>query len=153
MENAKTDDMRETCRKIMRYLNANDAFCRDNGIRLTEVAGETARAELTVAPHLLNASGVVQGGAIFALCDLAFAGVANSGNERTVAQNASISYLRPGTGSVLRAEARLIHRGRRSAVIRVDVTDDRDKLVATASITGCPLGIPTIREEDGGTRE
>ena len=139
-------EMTELQRKVMDYLNERDVFCRDNGIRLTRVADTEARAELRVAPHLMNASGVVQGGAIFALCDLAFAGVANSGNERTVAQTASISYLRPGTGRGLYAAAQLIHRGRRSAVIRVEVTNDEGKLVAAATLTGCPLGIPTIQE-------
>ena len=143
----ETGELTELNSKIMAYLNEHDVFCRENGIRLTRVAAGEARAELQVAPHLLNASGVVQGGAIFALCDLAFAGAANSGNERTVAQNAAISYLRPGTGEKLVAAARTIHRGRRSAVVAVEVTNDQGKLVATATITGCPLGIPTMREE------
>ena len=142
MEN---DRMTELHARIMAYLNRNDVFCRDNGIRLTLVTDTEARAQLEVGPHLLNASGVVQGGAIFALCDLAFAGVANSGNERTVAQTASISYLRPGTGRGLYAVARRIHRGRRSAVIQVEVTDDAGRSVAIATVTGCPLGIPTIQ--------
>jgi len=137
----------EVQQRVMAYLNEHDVFCRDNGIRITQISENEARAELLIAPHLMNASGVVQGGAIFALCDLAFAGVANSGNERTVAQTASISYLRPGTGSKLVAAARIIHRGRRSAVVGVEVTNDQGKLVAAATITGCPLGIPTIREQ------
>lgn len=134
--------------KIMEFLNLNDVFCRENGIRLVEVSETSSEARAEIGPGLMNASGVVQGGAIFALCDLAFAGVANSGNERTVAQNASISYLRPGSGKVLRAAARLIRRGRRSAVVSVEVSDDADKLVAIATITGCPLGIPLLPGEE-----
>lgn len=139
--------MTEQQRKIMAFLNANDVFCRNNGIQLEEVSEERSVARVAVAPHLLNASNVVQGGAIFALCDLAFAGVANAGGERTVAQNASISYLRPGTGRELVAAARPLHRGKRSAVIAVEVVNDAGKLVAVATITGCPLGIPLLPEE------
>ena len=139
--------MTELHRKVMAHLNEHDVFCRDNGIQLESVSDTTAVGGVEIAPHLLNASGVVQGGAIFALCDLAFAGVANSGNERTVAQTASISYLRPGTGKKLVATAKLIHRGRRSAVIAVEVVNDEGKLVAMATITGCPLGIPLLPEE------
>jgi len=134
----------------MAFLNANDVFCRNNGIQLEEVSEERSVARVAVAPHLLNASNVVQGGAIFALCDLAFAGVANAGGERTVAQNASISYLRPGTGRELVATARPLHRGKRSAVIAVEVVNDAGKLVAVATITGCPLGIPLLSEEQSG---
>ena len=99
---------------------------------------------MIVGPKHMNASGVVQGGAIFALCDLAFAGVANALNERTVAQGASISYLRPGSGRELVATARMIRRGRRTAVVAVEVVNDAGKLVACATITGCPLGVPLL---------
>ena len=139
--------MTEIQQKIMEHLNQHDVFCRDNGIQLELVSETKSVSRVKVAPHLMNASGVVQGGAIFALCDLAFAGVANSGNERTVAQNASISYIRPGTGRELVATAKLLHRGRRSAVIAVEVVNDEGKTVAMANITGCPLGIPLLPEE------
>ena len=139
--------MTDQQQKIMAFLNANDVFCRDNGIQLEEVSEERSVARVAIGPHLLNASDVVQGGAIFALCDLAFAGVANAGGERTVAQTASISYLRPGTGRELVASARPLHRGKRSAVIAVEVVNDSGKLVAAANITGCPLGIPLLPEE------
>ena len=139
--------MTDQQQKIMAFLNANDVFCRDNGIQLEEVSEERSLARVAIGPHLLNASDVVQGGAIFALCDLAFAGVANAGGERTVAQTASISYLRPGTGRELVASARPLHRGKRSAVIAVEVVNDSGKLVAAANITGCPLGIPLLPEE------
>ena len=141
--------MTELQQKIMEHLNRHDVFCRDNGIQLELVSDTRAVSRVKVAPHLMNASGVVQGGAIFALCDLAFAGVANSGNERTVAQNASISYIRPGTGRELVATAKLLHRGRRSAVIAVEVVNDECKLVAVANLTGCPLGIPLLPEKEG----
>ena len=144
--------MTDQQQKIMAFLNANDVFCLDNGIQLEEVSEERSVARVAIGPHLLNASDVVQGGAIFALCDLAFAGVANSGNERTVAQNASISYLRPGTGRELVATAKLIHRGRRTAVIAVEVVNDDGKLIAMATITGCPLGIPLLPEGEAPQR-
>ena len=132
--------MTEIQQKIMEHLNQHDVFCRENGIQLELVSETKSVSRVKVAPHLMNASGVVQGGAIFALCDLAFAGVANSGNERTVAQNASISYIRPGTGRELVATAKLLHRGRRSAVIAVEVVNDEGKLVAQGQYTGCFVG-------------
>ena len=133
--------------KIMAFLNENDVFCRENGIRLVAISDDASEAQAEIGPGLMNASNVVQGGAIFALCDLAFAGIANSGGERTVAQTASISYLRPGTGKRLRAAGRLIRRGRRTAVVAVEVTNDAGKLVAVATVTGCPLGIPILPEQ------
>lgn len=59
-------------------LNKEDRFCAYNGIRLTEIREGYAEAELTVTEHSLNGLGIVQGGALFTLCDLAFAGASNS---------------------------------------------------------------------------
>ena len=142
--------MTELQQKVMSHLNAHDTFCLENDIQLTAVGDDSAAARMIVKPRHMNASGVIQGGAIFALCDLAFAGVANAMNERTVAQGASISYLRPGSGSELVATARLIRRGKRAAVIAVEVVNDAGKLVACATVTGCPLGIPLL---DGDNAE
>ena len=136
--------MTDLQQKVMAHLNAHDTFCLENGIQLTTVGDDSAAARMMVGAKHMNASGVVQGGAIFALCDLAFAGVANAQNERTVAQGASISYLRPGSGTELVATARVIRRGKRAAVIAVEVVNDAGKLVACATITGCPLGVPLL---------
>ena len=138
--------MTELQQKVMSHLNAHDTFCLENDIQLTAVGDDSAAARMIVNPRHMNASGVIQGGAIFALCDLAFAGVANALNERTVAQGASISYLRPGSGHELVATARMIRRGTRTAVVAVEVVNDAGKLVACATITGCPLGVPLLEE-------
>ena len=138
--------MTDLQQKVMSHLNAHDTFCLENDIQLTAVGDDSAAARLIVGPRHMNASGVVQGGAIFALCDLAFAGVANALNERTVAQGASISYLRPGSGKELVATARMIRRGKRTAVVAVEVVNDVGKLVACATITGCPLGVPLLEK-------
>ena len=138
--------MTELQQRVMAHLNAHDTFCLENGIQIVSLDETGAVARMTVAPRHMNASGVVQGGAIFALCDLAFAGVANAGGERTVAQGASISYLRPGSGNELVATAKMIRRGKRTAVVSVEVVNDSGKLVACATVTGCPLGIPLLEE-------
>jgi len=139
--------MTELQQKVMSHLNAHDTFCLENNIQLTAVGDDEATARMIVAPRHMNASGVIQGGAIFALCDLAFAGVANARGERTVAQGASISYLRPGSGKKLVATGRMIRRGKRAAVVAVEVVNDAGKLVACATVTGCPLGVPLLEEE------
>ena len=128
--------MTELQQRVMDYLNEHDVFCRDNGIRLAAVSDTQATAKVTVAPHLLNASGVVQGGAIFTLVDICFAAAANTGEQLTVAQGADIHYLRPGTGSCLYAEAQRVYEGRSTAHYRIEVYDDQHRLTASASMTG-----------------
>ena len=135
-----------TAKDVMDYININDRFCKNNDIQLVEVTEEYSKAVLNIQPYHMNSKGVVQGGAIFTLCDLAFAGIANSSNNAMLAMNASISYLRPGLGKTLTAIARKINRGKRTGVYEADVTDDNGKLIAHAVITGFDTGNVLIGE-------
>ena len=58
------------------FLNEGDRFAAGSGARLTAITPGAATAVLKVAPEHLNAGGVCQGGAIFTLADLVFAGEA-----------------------------------------------------------------------------
>ena len=73
--------MTELQQKVMSHLNAHDTFCLENDIQLTAVGDDEATARLIASPRHQNASGVIQGGAIFALCDLAFAGSPTPGGN------------------------------------------------------------------------
>jgi len=79
---------------------------------------------------------LAQGGAIFTLADICFTVAANANEPMTVSHSAEIHYLRPGTGSCLYAEASRISEGRTTALFRVEVYDDRRRLVAYATVTG-----------------
>ena len=125
-----------TLEEVRQFL-ARDAFAFDVcGITIDEVGDGAAKASMPLRPMHLNANGVAQGGAIFTLVDICFAAAANTGEVMTVAQNADIHYLRPGTGGCLYAEAQRVYEGRTTALYRVDVYDDRQKQVASASVTG-----------------
>ncbi|MDD3154803.1 MAG: PaaI family thioesterase [Victivallaceae bacterium] len=122
---------------LIDFLNEKDTFCRSNGIVLTKVEEGHAEAELTIDANKLNAGNMVQGGAIFTLADFAFAGAANSYEGlRAVAMNASISFLRPGTGSKLFAVAEVVSKGKRSCLVETSVRDEAQKLVAKITTTG-----------------
>ena len=60
---------------LLERLNTADRFASGIGAQLVEVREGYARAELTVEDRHLNAAGVCQGGVIYTLADLAFAGV------------------------------------------------------------------------------
>lgn len=94
-----------------------------------------ARASIRVRADMLNGHSIAHGGMIFALADSAFAYACNSRNVRTVAQNASVSFLAPAQeGDVLIAEARELSVSGRSGVYQVSVrTGDG---VTVAEFTG-----------------
>ena len=117
-------------------LNKEDRFCAYNGIRLTEIREGYAEAELTVTEHSLNGLGIVQGGALFTLCDLAFAGASNSYGKISIGLGSSISFIRPGSGEKLIAEARMASAGKTTCVCDVTVHNADGKLVAKSTMTG-----------------
>ena len=91
---------------LLERLNTADRFASGIGAQLVEVREGYARAELTVEDRHLNAAGVCQGGVIYTLADLAFAGVCNSHGTLTLGVNTSISFMKSAQlGEKIIAEA------------------------------------------------
>ena len=114
-----------------------DAMWRDDraskmlGMQILAIAPGTATLQMTVRDDMLNGHDICHGGFIFALADSAFAFACNSYNRVTVAQGATIDFLRPAMrGDRLRAEARVLNQGSRTGVYDVEVRREDGKLVA-----------------------
>jgi len=100
------------------------------GIEIVAIGPGQATLEMTIQPHMVNGHGIAHGGFIFTLADSAFAFACNSHNERTVAAQGSITFLRPGKlGSRLVAHAKEISRSGRSGIYDVRVTAN-DEVIA-----------------------
>jgi uncharacterized protein (TIGR00369 family) len=114
------------------------------GFRHTVVTDELVVTELDVAPHSINTNGAVQGGLLATLVDIA-AGLlavrqAPTG-QTAVTSDLNLRYLRAITAGAARATARLVHSGRRSMVVQVEVTcaaDDQLAAIATVSFATIP---------------
>jgi acyl-CoA thioesterase len=95
------------------------------GMEIVEIRPGEAVLAMTVKPHMVNGHGIAHGGFIFLLADSAFAFACNSHNERAVAAQCNISFIRPGKlGDRLVATAREISRTGRSGIYDVRVTAD-----------------------------
>ena len=125
-----------TIEEIKEKLNRDDRFCRYNEMRIDVIRPGYAEAVMELTENKLNGLGIAQGGAIFTLADLAFAGASNAAGFRTVAFTSNISFVRPGTGRRLRAVATEVSRGRRTGVYSVQVFNDDGKVVAHGTTTG-----------------
>jgi acyl-CoA thioesterase len=76
---------------------------------------------------MLNGHGSAHGGYLFTLADSAFAFACNTYNERTVAAQCSITFLRPGqAGHRLIATAQEVARVGRSGIYDVRISDGED---------------------------
>lgn len=112
-------------------------FSRHLGIRYSEVGEGRAVTEITMDEHLRNVVGGFHGAAAFALVDCAMGAAVYSllgPDELTATLEAKTNYIRPVSEGEIRCEAKVIHKGRRTAVLDAEVTAG-GKLIAKASGT------------------
>ena len=116
------DDLARACADAMWK---DDDASKGLGMEIVEVRQGQATLAMTVKPHMVNGQRIAHGGFIFLLADSAFAFACNSHNERAVAAQCNISFIRPGKlGDLLIATAREISRTGRSGIYDVRVTVD-----------------------------
>jgi acyl-CoA thioesterase len=116
------DDLARGCAEAM--WKEDDAS-KGLGMKILQIKAGEATLTMTVKPHMVNGHGIAHGGFIFLLADSAFAFACNSRNERTVAAQCNISFIRPGKlGDRLIATARETSRTGRSGIYDVRVTVD-----------------------------
>jgi len=114
------DDIARACAEAMWK---DDAASSGLGMKIVEIGAGRATLTMTVQPHMVNGQRIAHGGFIFTLADSAFAFACNSHNERVVAAQGSITFIRPGKlGDVLVARAREVSRSGRSGIYDVRVT-------------------------------
>jgi acyl-CoA thioesterase len=101
----------------------DDRASQGLGMEITAIGPGRATLTMTIQPHMVNGHGIAHGGFIFTLADSAFAFACNSHNERTVAAQGNITFIRPGKlGDRLIAEAREVSRSGRSGIYDVRIT-------------------------------
>jgi acyl-CoA thioesterase len=125
------DDLARACAEAMwKDDDASQAL----GMEILDVEAGQATLAMTVKPHMVNGHGIAHGGFIFLLADSTFAFACNSHNERAVAAQCNISFIKPGKlGDRLVATAREISWTGRSGIYDVRVTVDG---VAIAELRG-----------------
>lgn len=121
----------ELARRVVSDLRAREGTSVAWGIVIEEVREGYARIAMTVRADMLNGHALAHGGMIFALADSAFAYACNSRNVNTLAQQATIVFLRPArAGERLVAEAREQSVSGRSGVYQVCVRNEGGEDVA-----------------------
>lgn len=132
------------------FLAANDTAVGLSlvlGMQLERFEPGFLRAGLDVTPDLLTPIGNLHGGTIAALCDHVLGCVCYPHMARgqwAATTEFKLNYLAPVTEGRLTAEATIVTMTRRSAVVRIDVTN-ADRLVAVAQGT-CTIVDPKPRD-------
>jgi acyl-CoA thioesterase len=100
------------------------------GMELVHVAPGRSEVRMPLDTRHLNGAGIVHGGAIFSLADVAFAAASNAHGTLAVALDVTISFVKAAKSGVLSARAEELSLGNRTGVYGIRVTDDTGELVA-----------------------
>jgi len=108
------------------------------GFSLSAVAEERATIEIDAGPQHANPLGTLHGGILCDIADaamgLAYATMLAEGETFTTIE-LKINFLKPVWSGRLRAEGKVIKRGRTIGLVESDVFDTKGSLIARASST------------------
>ena len=123
-----SDDLARACADAM--WREDDAS-KGLGMEIVEIKPGHATLAMTIKPDMVNGQRIAHGGFIFTLADSAFAFACNSHNERVVAAQGNITFIRPGKlGDRLIATACEVSRNGRSGIYDVRVATEDGTVIA-----------------------
>jgi len=108
------------------------------GIELVEVTPERVVARLKVTDKLMTVGGTVHGGTLMAFADtIGAAGtVANlAEGQRTATLESKTNFIAGCRSGTVQAEAKPIHKGKRTHVWETRITDETGKLLSVTTQT------------------
>ena len=126
---------REDFTEMMREKEMNNKFVVHNYIQMVSVTKDEAVFSLDIREESKNSFGMVHGGAIYAMADNAAGFVVHTDGRHHVTQTSALHFLRNQSEGMVKATARIRHRGNTTALVAVDITGDNGKLIATGEFT------------------
>jgi acyl-CoA thioesterase len=130
-------DLKHEREMAIRDLFPNYPFPTYLGMKIDKLGYGTARLAMRFQNELTQGMGVIHGGAITSLCDTS-AGVALctmiDEGDKILTVELKINFISPADSDIF-SEAKIIHKGQRTAVGEVDVIKSDGTLVAKALIT------------------
>ena len=144
MEEEKVD-------RSTRDIIGADSYAAYLGAELTDIRPGWARVTLTLKDDHLNFMGLIHGGVIFSLADVAFGAAANSFGSKAMALSVNINFQAPAPpGDTITAEVELISRAGKMGYYDMKVRDSGGKDVAYCSGWAYHTGKPLDGSEEGG---
>ena len=123
--------------RLRAHWEASRGFDQLMGVELVAVSADRVELALPVTSELLQPYGILHGGVLCSLVETAgsIAAATWFGERGQVVGTANATdFLRPVADGKLRAVATPIHRGRSQQLWLVEVSDDRQRLVARGQL-------------------
>jgi 1,4-dihydroxy-2-naphthoyl-CoA hydrolase len=114
-------------------------FDKTLGLVFTEISPHGTRAELEVAPKLLQPMGIVHGGVYCSMVEslasvAAYTWLQANGGGSVVGVNNNTDFLRAIRSGTVHGAATPVHRGRRQQLWLVSITNSDERLVARGQV-------------------
>ena len=119
----------------MRARFHENAFSLHNHMRLGRIDDDQAEIFLDIHPDTLNTYGMVHGGALYTLADNTGGYAIHTDGRTYVTQSGTLSFLENRISGTIRASARVRRRGKKTALVDVDIFDEAGVLLATGPFT------------------
>ena len=116
-------------------IQEKNAFAVYNHIDLESADEDCVVMRLKIEDNSKNPLGIVHGGAMYTMADCAAGIAVNTDGRRHVTQGSNMHYLKNRTEGVIRAAGRVVHRGRTTSLVRVEITDEAGALLASGEFT------------------
>lgn len=119
---------------LEKMLNS-DKFSKNMNIEVVESSQGNATVKMTISENNLNLYGIVHGGALFTLADVASAATAFTFNDAYVTMDSYLNFIQPGSGDYLIAKAKSLYKGPETVVVDVVILNDQEELIAKGVYT------------------
>ena len=119
--------------KYIEQANRLSGFNAHNGIEVVEFDDEHCTVIGKISEKAMNPFEMAHGGFVYSLCDVAAGVIISREGHPGVTLNSNVHFLHPSRGTVLRAEGRIVKKGRTVSVIKTEVYDDNDRLTAVGT--------------------
>lgn len=129
------DLMREESMHTDLKLYQNDPFMWYNRICIEQVHGNSAFVYTDICKEAVNPYGGLHGGMIASLADCAAGAAACSDGTRYVTMSSTMNYLKTAADGRVRAKAEVRWKGKRTAMVSVELFDCYDQLLACGTYT------------------
>jgi uncharacterized protein (TIGR00369 family) len=142
-----TTEERAELMEMIKELANSSPFYRHVQMQVIGFTQQGCIMTMQVEDQHTNLYGNTHGGAIASLADSTCGislSIALERDEYAMTQHLDVSYLKPATKGILRAEGRLISRGKNTAVLEADIFNESGEKVAHAHT------IHSIRKRPGG---
>lgn len=117
--------------RVVNHMMKNDAFSQWLGIEVVELREGYCKLRMELRAEMTNGFNIAHGGISYALADSALAFAANARGDHAVSIETSIAHTRPAhVGDLLFAEAVEKSHTKRFGIYEVQVTNEREELIA-----------------------